>query len=82
MIEDLLKKKTGTFRYAIIVSVNEVLGKVQVRLGTNLQVWVQTSLSLSVGDTVIVARNDHDKSRLIVQFSTKSLPSQGTLLLI
>ena len=82
MIESLLKKKIGTFSYATVTAVNAVLQKVQVRLGTDLQVWIQTSIDLNVGDTVIVARNDKDASRLIVQHSRKAVPSQGTLLLV
>ena len=62
--------------------IDAFLGKVQVQLGANLRVWIQTSLSLSVGDTVIVARNDQDALRLIVQYSQRSLPAQGTLQLI
>lgn len=82
MIEDVLKKKPGAFAYATVTAVESVLGKVQVQLGTNLKTWIQTSMELSVGDTVIVARNDQDASRLIVQYSRRSIPSRGTLLLI
>jgi hypothetical protein len=81
MIEDIVKKKPGTFAYGTVMAVDESRGSVQVQLGT-LTAWIQTSLSLDVGDTVIVARNDQDRSRLIIQHSQRSLPTQGTLLLI
>ena len=56
--------------------------RVRVRLRSDLLIWVQTTLSLEVGDTVIVAENDQDSSRFIVQYSRKALPSKGVLLLI
>lgn len=84
MIEDLLKKQPGTFSYGTIEAVHENLQQVQVRLRTDILIRVQTSLtgSLQVGDTVIVAENDQDKSKFIVQYSRKAIPSQGSLLLV
>lgn len=83
MIENLLKVKPGTFGYATVTAVDPALGKVQVELGVNnLRVWIQTSLTFSIGDAVIVARNDQDKSKLIIQHSSRSVPSQGTLVLV
>ena len=82
MIEGILKKRPGTFAYGTIEAVYETLQQVQVRLQSGMLIRVQTSLSLEVDDTVIVAENDQDKSKFIVQYSRKAVPSQGTLLLV
>jgi len=84
MIEGLLKKQPGTFTYGTVEAVYEALQQVQVRLRTDILIRVQTSLtgSLQAGDTVIVAENDQDRSKFIVQYSRKAVPLQGTLLLI
>lgn len=82
MIENIVKRKPGTFSYGIVTNVETTTGRVQVAFGSNIHIWIPTSLDLGVGDTVIVARNDQDASRLIVQHSQRSLPSRGTLLLI
>lgn len=84
MIEGLLKKQPGTFTYGTVEAVYEALQQVQVRLRSDILIRVQTSLtnSLQAGDTVIVAENDQDKSKFIVQYSRKAVPLQGTLLLI
>ena len=84
MIEGLLKKPPATFYYGTITAVDETLQQVQVRLRSDLLIRVQTSLSsaLQVDDTVIVAKNDQDSSKFIVQYSRKAVPLQGTLLLV
>lgn len=82
MIENILKKKAVVFSYGTVTAANPALQKVRVRLRSDLLIWVRTTLGLSAGDTVIVARNDKDSSWFIVQHSEKAVPSQGTLLLI
>jgi hypothetical protein len=84
MIEGILRKRPGTFAYGTVEAVYEALQQVEVRLQSGILIRVQTSLigSLRAGDTVIVAENDQDQSKFIVQYSRKALPSQGTLLLI
>lgn len=84
MIEGILKKRPGTFFYGTVMAVDEALQQVQVQLRSDLLIRVQTSLSASLkaGDTVIVAENDQDSSKFIVQYSKKAVPLQGTLLLL
>ena len=82
MIENILKKKDAVFSYGTVTASNPALQKVRVRLRSDLLIWVRTTLGLSAGDTVIVARNDKDSSWFIVQHSEKAVPSQGTLLLV
>ena len=84
MIEEILRKQPGTFFYGAVEAVDKTQGQVQVRLRSDLLVQIQTSLSssLQVDDTVIVAENDQDSSRFIVQYSKKAVPLQGTLLLV
>jgi hypothetical protein len=82
MIEDILKKKDAVFSYGTVADSNQKLQKVQVRLRSNLLIWIRTSLVLNSGDTVTVAKNDKDSSWFIVQYSKKAVPSQGTLLLV
>ena len=84
MIEGILRKPPDTFFYGAVTAVDEIQGQVQVRLRSDLLVRIQTSLSssLQVDDTVIVAENDQDSSKFIVQYSKKAVPLQGTLLLI
>jgi len=84
MIEGILRKPPATFYYGTVTAVDETQGQVQVRLRSDLLIRVQTSLSgtLKVDDTVIVAENDQDSSKFIVQYSQKAVPLQGTLLLV
>ena len=78
MIEQILKKRVRTFLYGEIDAVIAQEGKVRVKLGSEGTVWVNTSLSLEVGDTVIMARGD--SSRFVLLTSRKALPSQAVLL--
>jgi len=80
VIEKILKKRARTFQYGEIVAVNSAEGKVLVQIGEG-SIWTETALSLEIGDSVIVARNE-DSSKFIVQYSRKALPSQGVLLLL
>ena len=82
MIEGILRESAPTFAYGTVNAVDPVQQKAQVRLRSDLLVWIQTSLILSIGDTVILGRNDNDSSRFIVQYSEKLIPSQGMLILI
>ncbi len=84
MIEGILKKRPNTFFYGTVTAVDEALQQVMVRMRNELAVRIQTSLSGSLheGDTVIVAENDQDSSKFIVQYSKKAVPLKGTLLLV
>lgn len=84
MIEGLLKKQPRTFYYGTVTAVYETLDQVQVRLRSDILIRIQTSLtsSLKVDDTVIVAENDQDRSKFIVQYSRKAVPLEGTLLVV
>ena len=84
MIEGILRKPPGTFFYGTVMAVDEALQQVQVQLRSDLLIRVQTSLSasLTAGDTVIVAENDQDSSKFLVQYSKKAVPLQGTILLL
>jgi hypothetical protein len=77
VIEQILKKRPGTFLYGRVEAVYET-GTVQVLVGKEY-VLIKTSLALKVGDTVILARNE-DRSMFVVQYSHKALPSKGLLL--
>jgi len=81
VIEQILKKPARTFQYGEIGAVSSSEGKVLVQIGNQGSTWIETALSLKIGDSVIVARNE-DSSKFIVQYSHKALPSQGVLLLI
>lgn len=80
MIEQILKKRAGTFLYGKIEEVYAETETVKVLLGKEY-VLIKTSLALEVGDTVVLARNE-DSSMFIVQHSHKALPARGLLLLI
>ncbi len=78
MIEQILKKRPGTFLYGKIEEVYTETETVKILLGKEY-VLIKTSLALKVGDTVVLARNE-DSSMFVVQYSHKALPSQGLLL--
>lgn len=78
MIEKILKKRASTFQYGTVTALNSAEDRVQVQIGDQ-SVWIDTDLSLAVGDSVIIARKE-DSSKFIVQYSRKALPSQGVLL--
>lgn len=82
MIENVLRKKGAVFSYGTVMDSNQRLQKAQVKLRSDLLIWVRTTLGLTLGDTVIVAKNDKDSSWFIVQYSKKAVPSQGTTLLV
>ena len=80
MIEQLLKKKKATFVTGEVTSVDTARKRVRLVAG-NSSTWVDTSLSLSAGDTVICAR-DESKQKFIIQAATNVRPSVNTLLLV
>ena len=81
MIEKILRVKAKTFRYGIIVSYSAADQRAVVEIGETT-VTIKTAMSLSAGDTVTLAKNDQDKSWIVVESSGKAFPSQATLLLI
>lgn len=80
MIEQILKKKKGTFLYGEVIAVDTAGQRVQVASGETT-IWVNTTLSLAVGDTIILAR-DENKQKFIVQAAANVRPAVNTLLLV
>ena len=81
MIEKILRGKAKIFRYGTVISYDAADEKAQVQIGETTT-WIKTATSLNAGDTVLLARNDQDRSYLIVEASGKALPSQTSLLLV
>lgn len=80
MIEKILKKKKSTFLYGEVISVDSAGQRVQITAG-EVTVWINTTLSLSLGNTVILAR-DENKQKFIVQAAANVRPAVNTLLLV
>ena len=81
MIEKILRVKAKTFRYGIVVSYSATDQRAEVAIGETT-VIIKTAMSLSAGNTVVLAKNDQDRSWMVVESSGKAFPSQATLLLI
>ncbi len=81
MIEKIFRVKSKTFRYGKVVSYSAAEGKSVVQIGESA-VSIKTMITLKAGDTVVLAKNDQDKSWLIIESSRKAFPSQATLILI
>jgi len=79
MIEQIIKKRLRAFLYGGIKTVDSVEGKAEVDMGSGGAVWIKTSISLKVGDTVILARNE-DSSKFIMQASRKAMPQEKILM--
>ena len=80
MIEKILKKRKSTFLYGEVKTVDNAGQRVQIEAG-EITVWINTTFSLSVGDTVICAR-DESKQKFIVQAAANVRPAVNTLLLV
>lgn len=80
MIEKILKKKKSTFLTGEVTAVDTFRRRVLVASGDS-NTWIDTSLSLTSGDTVICAR-DESKQKFIIQAATNVRPSVKTLLLV
>lgn len=80
MIEKILKKKKSTFLYGEVIAVDTVRKRANVVSG-EIDVWINTTLSLVAGDTVICAQ-DENKQKFIVQASANVRPTVNTLLLV
>lgn len=80
MIEKILKKKKDTFLYGEVTTLDTVGKRVQIATG-DTNIWINTTMSLSVKDTVILAR-DENKQKFIIQAAANALPSVNTLLLV
>lgn len=80
MIEKMLRVKAKIFRYGTVISYSSGEGKAAVRIGETT-VSIKTTRSLSVGDLVVLVRNDSDLSWLVVGTASKALPSKTTLIL-
>jgi hypothetical protein len=81
MIEKILRKKSPTFHYGTVLSYSASDGRVVVKI-KETTINIQTTMILTVGDTVTLARNDQDSSWLIIEESGKAMPSQASLLLV
>jgi len=80
MIEKILKKKKDSFLYGQVVAVDTAGQRVQVASGETT-IWVNTTLTLAVGDTVICGR-DENKQKFIIQSAVNVRPAVNTLLLV
>jgi NADH dehydrogenase FAD-containing subunit len=80
MIEQLIKKKKSTFVTGEVSAIDTTRRRVLVVSG-NASTWIDTSLSLAAGDTVICAR-DESKQKFIIQAASNVRPSVNTLLLV
>jgi NADH dehydrogenase FAD-containing subunit len=80
MIEKILKRQKSAFSYGEITAIDTAGQRVQVTDGDTIN-WINTSLSLSVADTVILAK-DETKRKFIVQAAANVRPSVNTLLLV
>lgn len=80
MIEKLLKKKKDTFIYGEVVAIDTAGQRVQIKSG-EATAWVNTSLLLKEGDTVILGR-DENKQKFILQAASNVRPAVNTLLLV
>lgn len=79
MIEKILRTKAKTFRYGKVVATSEEMAVVKIGESS---VSIKTTISLKTGNIVVLAKNDQDKSWMIIESSSKAFPSQETLLLI
>lgn len=80
MIEQILRKKKSTFLYGKVTAIDTVRQRVMVLSG-NSKTWINTSISLNAGDTVICAR-DESKQKFIIQAESNIRPEVNTLLLV
>lgn len=80
MIEKILKKQKGSFLYGEVIAIDTAGQRVQVASGETTT-WVNTTLSLAVGDTVICGRDD-TKQKFIIQAAADVRPAVNTLLLV
>jgi hypothetical protein len=80
MIEKILKKQKGTFLYGEVTAIDTAGQRVQVTTG-DTTIWINTTMSLSVNDTVILAR-DENKQKFIIQAAANARPAVNTLLLV
>lgn len=80
MIEKLLKKKKDSFLYAEVIATDTAGLRVQVKAGDTIA-WINTSLVLKAGDTVILGR-DENKNKFIIQAASNVRPAVNTLLLV
>lgn len=81
MIEKILRTKAKTFRYGTVISYSTKEEMAVVKIGES-SVSIKTTISLKTGNIVVLAKNDQDKSWMIIESSSKAFPSQETLLLI
>ena len=81
MIEKILRTKAKTFRYGTVISYSTKEEMAVVKIGES-SVSIKTTISLKTGNIVVLAKNDQDKSWMIIESSGKAFPSQETLLLI
>lgn len=80
MLEKLLKKKKDSFIYGEVIALDTAGQRAQVKAG-EITVWINTALSLEVGDTVILGR-DENKQKFIIQAASNARPAVNTLLLV
>jgi hypothetical protein len=80
MIEKLLKKVKGSFLYGEVMAIDTAGQRVQITAG-DTTTWVNTTLSLEVGATVICGR-DENKQKFIIQAAADVRPAVNTLLLV
>jgi NADH dehydrogenase FAD-containing subunit len=80
MIEKLLKKVKWSFLYGEVVAIDTAGQRVQITAG-DTTTWVNTTLSLEVGATVICGR-DETKQIFIIQAAANARPAVNTLLLV
>lgn len=80
MIEKLLKKKKDAFLYGEVIATDTAGQRVQIKAG-KVTAWINTSLTLEVGNTVICGR-DENKQKFIIQAAKDARPAVNTLLLV
>jgi NADH dehydrogenase FAD-containing subunit len=80
MIEKILKKQKSSFLYGEVIAVDTAGQRVQVQTGEAI-IWINTPLSLAIGDTVVCGR-DETKQKFIIQSTSNVRPSVNTLLLV
>lgn len=80
MIEKILKKKKDSFWNGEVIALDTAGQRVQVKAG-EVTVWINTTLSLEIGNTVICGR-DENKQKFIIQAASNARPAVNTLLLV
>ena len=78
ILDQLLKGRKNPFAYCEVITVDTVGQRVQVQSG-DFTTWINTDLTLSIGDTVIVAM-DENKQKFIINTAANGRPTVNTLL--